>query len=103
VSFPTLLLDGGFKLLDFGGKGEFMLPGYRNRFYTTHSSIRGNLGLLGTMRYRPSRARVGMRKNKIYHPVKPETMIEPIRERFKIVKRRALEMIADKIRTKLLP
>jgi hypothetical protein len=94
VSFPTLLLDGGFRLLDFGGKGEFMLPEYRNRFYTTHSSRSGNLGLFGTMRYRPSRARAGMRKNKIYHPVKPESMIEPARERLKIVGRWARGMIA---------
>jgi len=93
VSFPTLLLDGGFRLLDFGGKGEFTLPEYRNRFYTTHSSRSGKLGLFGTMRYRPSRARAGMRKNKIYHPVKPEPMIEPARERLKIVGRCALEMI----------
>jgi hypothetical protein len=97
VSFPTLLLDGGFRLLDFGGKGEFTLPEYRNRFYTTHSSRSGNLGLFGTMRYRPSRARAGMRKNKIYHPVKPEAMIEPARERLKIMGRWALEMITGSI------
>ena len=76
VSFPTLL------------------PEYRNRFHTTRSSGSGNLGLFGTMRYRPSRARAGMRKNKIYHPVKPEGMMEPAKEKLKIVGRWALEMIA---------
>jgi hypothetical protein len=35
-----------------------------------------------------------MRENKIYHPVKPEGMIEPPVEKLKIVGRWALEAIA---------
>ena len=95
VSFPTLLSVGGFTLLDFGGNGRFALPEYKNKFYTSHSSINGLLSISGTMRYRPSMARAGSRKNKIYHPVKPESMIEPLETRVKIVAKHTLERIRD--------
>jgi hypothetical protein len=95
VSFPTLLLNGGFRLLDFGGNSEFTLPEYKNRVYTSRGSRGGRLSIFGTMRYRPSKARAGIRKNKIYHPVKPKSMIEPPKAKVNIVARWALGLIRD--------
>lgn len=97
VSLPTLLCAGGFTLLDFGGSGEFALPAFKNKCYTSSGSRAGTLSILGTMRYRPSRARAGMRKNKLYHPVKPAPMIEPFRARRTVVRRWALELIRDAV------
>jgi len=95
VSLPTLLFKGGFKLLDFGGKGEFALPEFGNRFYTSHGMRSGNLCLFGTMRYRPSRAMAGTKKNMLYHPVKPESMREPLQVKLRIIARWVLDLIHD--------
>lgn len=59
VLIPTLLLHGGFQLRDIGGRGQFVVPGEKNRFYTKK-----------TFRHAPPFRRVGWRKNKLYHPVK---------------------------------
>jgi hypothetical protein len=64
VLIPTLLSEKGFTISDFGGNGAFVAPGNRNRFYIN--------GPRGTMRWRPSFAAAGRRKNKLYHPVKPK-------------------------------
>ncbi len=96
VLFPTLLLDDGFRLLDFGGDGEFTLPELRNGVYTSHASRSGHLSILGTMRYRPSRARAGRRPNKIYHPVKPTFMMEPRGDKVRAIARWAVEAIRDR-------
>lgn len=95
VSFPTLLFNGGFKLLDFGGNSEFTIPEYKNKFYTSHGLRSGSLSLFGTLRYRPSRTRAGIRKNKIYHPVKPKSMIESPQDKLKIITRWTLGFIRD--------
>jgi hypothetical protein len=73
VLFPTLLTTNGFTLLDFGGDSEYTPPGYKNRFYTSYSAPAGTLHRLGTVRWRPSRRKPGIRKNKLYHPVKPQS------------------------------
>ena len=78
VLYPTLLLKGGFSLLDFGGSGDFVPPGYGNRFYTSYSLKTGGLVTFGTVRFRPSRKKAGKRKNTIYHPVKPSPFVEPV-------------------------
>lgn len=67
---PTALFRHGYKLVDMGGTGEFVLPGFRNRFYVQGVEVND-----GTMRYRPlfSREEVeasGM-PGKLFHPVKP--------------------------------
>lgn len=74
---PTLLLRGGFSLLDLGGRGDFTPPGRRNRLYTSQGLRNGSLSLFGTVRFRPARARPGRRTGKIYHPVKPMELLEP--------------------------
>ena len=98
VSFPTLLFNSGFKLLDFGGNSEFTPPRFRNRFYTSHGFRNGGLMIFGTMRYRPSRARVGTLKNKIYHPVKPKSMVEPCISKVIISAQSAFNLIYNLVR-----
>jgi hypothetical protein len=78
VSLPTLLLDGGFTLLDFGGDGTFTAPGSENCVYTSRGFKNGRLSLFATIRYRPARTKPGKMRNKIYHPVKPDSMTEPL-------------------------
>jgi hypothetical protein len=85
VSLPTLLLHGGYKIMDFGGDGEFTLPGLTNTAYTSHGLRNGLLNPFCTMRWRPSRGRAGFRRNKIYHPVKPRPMMEPLNDKLKYV------------------
>lgn len=67
VLFPTLLFNGGFDLVDFGGDGSFVIPGNENKYYIGSQSHDLNTG---TMRYRPIFNFVGEIKNKLYHPVK---------------------------------
>jgi hypothetical protein len=76
VSFPTLLSEGGFRLLDLGGHGEFTPPELRNQFYTSWATSSGYLSPFGTMRYRPARATAGRLPDKLYHPVKPRHLLE---------------------------
>lgn len=67
--FPTLLNLGGFTIIDFGGTGKFVLPGFENKHYTSCISKQGEL-CEGTFRYRPVMPHVGPHINKLYHPVK---------------------------------
>ena len=71
VLLPTLLYHGGFTILDFGGDGDFVSAGNRNRFYTSRTpDTKGSLLYEGTMRYRPAWDTPGSGVNKLYHPVK---------------------------------
>jgi hypothetical protein len=70
VLLPTLLYYNQFRLLDFGGQGNFVPKNNNNRFYTSASDPKGDLNE-GTMRYRPVWNEPGEEKNKLYHPVKP--------------------------------
>jgi hypothetical protein len=72
VLVPTLLHAAGLELADLGGDGPFVPRGFRNRFYTSYSTWDGSLHVLGTVRYRPARPAAGLRRNKLYHPVKPD-------------------------------
>lgn len=69
VLMPTILYDGGFTLEDFGGTGDFVKPGNRNRFY-----IQGTYTNYGTMRYFPNYSREEINAlgtaNKLFHPIK---------------------------------
>jgi len=70
ATFPTLLHHNGFRLLDFNGSnGDFQSQPHR--FYISRSDRNGKLWT-GTMRYRPAMRNQGLRKNKLYHPVKSE-------------------------------
>lgn len=87
VVLPTLLYTNGYTLLDFGGDGEFTVPGAENRCYTSGSTRDGVPNPFCTMRWRPSRAKAGIYRNKIYHPVKPSSMMEPLGERIRFFTR----------------
>lgn len=71
VLLPSLLDKNGFSIVDFGGSGNFVPPGMKSRFYI--DSLPDEKGLLdtGTLRYRPAFVWPGLRRNRLYHPVKP--------------------------------
>lgn len=72
VMITTCLYHGGFKIGDFGGRGEFVPQGYENRFYIPNlSGVNINNG---TMRYRPIYTleeieQTGLH-DKLFHPIK---------------------------------
>jgi hypothetical protein len=100
VLIPTLLDTSGYTLLDFGGNGEFALPHLRNRFYTSGSTRDGVENPFCTMRWRPSRRRAGIHRNKIYHPVKPKSMLEPFKERIGFFTRWIGNYLREKLKTR---
>lgn len=59
VLLPTLLYHNSYKIVDFGGEGAFVQPGFTKKFYTSK-----------TFRWRPVFSKPGKQKNKLYHPVK---------------------------------
>lgn len=66
VLIPTTLNYWGFKILDFGGSGEFVLPQFEEKFYLMPSPL-----LNGTMRDKPQISETELLiKNKLLHPVK---------------------------------
>ncbi len=71
VLSPTLLHASGFSIADLAGDGEFGIPGFKNRYFSSASPNPEGTLLEGTYRYRPARAWYGWEKNKLYHPVKP--------------------------------
>jgi hypothetical protein len=81
VSLPTLLQHGGYRIMDFGGDGDFTPPGLRNIAYTSYGLKNGLLYPFCTMCWRPSRSKPGFRRNKLYHSIKPQSMTEPVKER----------------------
>jgi len=71
VLIPTLLHNNGFELEDFGGSGKFCQKENINRNYIgSDNNTNGELNH-GTMRYRPHQIYLGLRKNMLYHPIKP--------------------------------
>jgi hypothetical protein len=73
VLLPTLLYHNCYKIMDFGGCGDFVANGNCNMFYTSSGSDPKGLLREGTMRFRPVYKAPGNEKNKLYHPVKVET------------------------------
>jgi hypothetical protein len=72
VLIPSLLYQTGFRLRDFGGKGEFVRPGDQDRFYlhTARGDLHGSdlAAVAGTgfkLRYL-----WGCPRNHLFHPVK---------------------------------
>jgi len=59
VLLPSLLSQGGFSIMDFGGRGRFVPPRFYNKFYSW-----------ATFRWRPVFEKAGLLHNKLYHPVK---------------------------------
>ncbi|MDD1705763.1 MAG: DUF3405 domain-containing protein [Methanoregulaceae archaeon] len=97
VLFPTLLEISGYTLLDYGGDGEYTPPGLKNISYTSGSTRDGSLNPFCTVRWRPSRAKAGIRRNKIYHPVKPPSMMEPLSNRIRFFTRWAWNYMCEKL------
>lgn len=69
VLITTCLYHGGFKIGDFGGCGEFVPKGYKNKYYTPIFPETNN-----TMRYRPVYTQkeieeIGL-SNMLFHPLK---------------------------------
>jgi hypothetical protein len=73
VVVPTLIVKEGLKLRDLNAPGS--ADGKRRIFYTSAVDEKGALQELGTLRYRPARQRAGLRRNTLYHPVKPGHMV----------------------------
>jgi hypothetical protein len=70
VLLPTLLHLEGYTIADFGGKGQFVMPGQEDHFYiSSECGIDGYL-YSGSMRYRPAIQSYETNINKLYHPVK---------------------------------
>lgn len=67
--YPTLLHRHSFSLLDFGGDGSFVPDELKNKFYISSDKNNKNLNS-GTMRFKPPFLVYGLRKNKLYHPIK---------------------------------
>lgn len=69
VLIPTALYYSGFKLVDFGGSGKFVLPQYKEKFYSSSIILDG---IRGSMRDKPNISSVLSYHvtNKLFHPVK---------------------------------
>lgn len=65
----TCLYNAGFTIADFGGDGDFVLEGFKNRFYVQYEGVNN-----GTMRYRPLYSleliKSENKEAKLYHPLK---------------------------------
>lgn len=70
VLIPTALYHSGFKILDFGGCGSFVLPQYKEKFYLDSTILTD--GLQGTMRHKPNFKTILSYNlpDKLFHPVK---------------------------------
>lgn len=66
---PTVARSAGLEIEDIGGDGPFVEPDNRNRHYV-NSPEREHLSP-GTFAYRPARRFPGLRRDKLWHPVKP--------------------------------
>ncbi|MCM1313208.1 MAG: DUF3405 domain-containing protein [Bacteroides sp.] len=68
----TALYNNGYKLVDFGGYGEFVPHGFENKYYVKGSGTNN-----GTIRYRPLYLQQEIKAlgiaDKLFHPVKFET------------------------------
>jgi hypothetical protein len=72
VLFPTLIYhNDDLKMTDFGGSGTFV-EGAVNKNYISRSDKDGEI-FGGTFRFRPTMNKIGMRKNKLYHPIKSDS------------------------------
>ncbi|WP_035141091.1 DUF3405 domain-containing protein, partial [Flavobacterium daejeonense] len=71
VLLPTLLYAGGFEIMDFGGKGEFVSNGDEDKFYFGNYIQNSDIeNTASTFRWRPIHEKMGEIPNKLYHPVK---------------------------------
>lgn len=66
---PTLVAHHGLEIEDLGGDGLYVRDENRNRFYSNIPET--DYLSPGTLTYRPTRARPGRARGKLWHPVKP--------------------------------
>lgn len=80
---PSLLSDAGMRIEEIGGRGPFTPQERRGLYYSSEYGIswpsrNGDFGL-GSNRYGPALLLWGLRKNRLYHPVKTNRRLETIR------------------------
>lgn len=94
VLLPTLLHANNCVIEDFGGRGEFVPPDRRDKFYHPNRLFHRKLDwATGTHRFIPPKAFMGIRRNTIHHPVKPLPVVlsyffRRLREKISTLKRR---------------
>lgn len=66
--WPLVARARGLEIEDAGGRGDYVKPGNRDRFYTSTPSMRHLFP--GSFRYRPAMRRPGRRRFYLWHPVK---------------------------------
>lgn len=80
---PSLLYDAGMRIEEIGGRGPFTPEERRGLYYSSENVVsspshNGDLGL-GSNRFSPPLFLWGIRKNRIYHPVKTDRSLRTIR------------------------
>lgn len=72
LRISSALYNNSFRLEDFGGTGDFVAEGNRNRFYVQGTGINN-----GTMRWRPDFSAEEIKalgtRDKLFHPLKRES------------------------------
>lgn len=69
VTWPTIVRRAGLRIEDMGGNGPFTASANRGRFYTNNPTA-WSLGP-GGFTYKPARYGAGLKRNMLWHPVKP--------------------------------
>jgi hypothetical protein len=100
VTWPTIVLRAGLRVEDFGGDGEFVGVGNRNRFYTNKPGNADHAP--GSMVFRPARIAPGRQPGMLWHPVKPPhyKFREDLRHAAKAVRQACREWIGPRVVTK---
>lgn len=69
VTWPTIIRRAGLRVEDIGSSGSFTAPANRGRFYTNNANAWGLRP--GSFAYKPARYGAGLKRNMLWHPVKP--------------------------------
>lgn len=83
VLLATLLHNNGFRIVDFGGTGDFVENNNAGRFYTSKSGDPSGSLTSGSMRFRPpiSTEEIDYSSHQLYHPCKPPRPRKPLYKR----------------------
>jgi hypothetical protein len=71
VLFSSMLSRAGLSVVDIGGKGAFTPAIWRGKHYTAAPPRRKGIHRNTTLRVLPARLFLGLKKNHLYHPIKP--------------------------------
>lgn len=69
---PTLIYNHGMLVEDIGGTGDFVRKKNKRRHYSSVTFKNGRMMHAGSFAAAPARSKPGMRKNRLYHPVKAQ-------------------------------